>query len=216
QVPSPLDGGGKPPGLDMTEAECDELVAYIRALPAPVALDPYGPQGTRDIREGRRLFADAGCADCHIPTLGDVRGIYSDLLLHEMDPSSGDSGGSYGSQGIPVPEGPRPGEGRTPPFWGYRDSRPYLHHRRAHDVEEAAVLHGGRRRTSARRFFALSARERSEVEAFLKSLVAPSASAAPGVVLAGEMESRFEREEQSTPESLVRRRREQALARDEW
>ncbi len=215
QASSPLRPTHQAEGLDMTESECTALADYIRALPAPVAVDPYGPQGTEDIREGRRLFAEVGCADCHRPTLGDVRGIYSDLLLHEMDPSTSDSAGSYGGHG-PVPEGPSPGEWRTPPLWGFRDSGPYLHDGRAENLEEAVALHGGQGRTSARRFFALSARQRSQVEAFLKSLVAPSATAVPGVVLAAEMESRFEREEQRTPESLVRQRREQAAARAEW
>ena len=215
QAASPLDPNHRATGLDMTESECNALVDYIRSLPAPVAVDPYGPQGTEDIREGRRLFAEVGCANCHTPSLGDVRGIYSDLLLHDMDPSLGDSGGSYGER-IPIPEGPSPGEWRTPPLWGYRDSGPYLHDGRAQNLEEAVALHGGQGQTSARRYFALTTRERFQVEAFLKSLVAPTATTASGIVLAAEMESRFQREEQRTPESLVRRRREQARAREEW
>jgi CxxC motif-containing protein (DUF1111 family) len=215
QAASPLDPQHRANGLDLTESECAALVAYLRGLPAPVAVDPDGPQGTQDIREGRRLFADVGCIVCHTPSLDDVRGIYSDLLLHEMDPSSSDSAGSYGGHATPIPDGPSPGEWRTPPLWGYRDSGPYLHDGRAQDLEEAVALHGGQGRTSALRFFALSGRERSQVEAFLKSLCAPSATAAPGVVLADEMESRFEREDRRTPESLVWRQREEALARDQ-
>ena len=216
QAASPLAPSQKAEGLDMTETECDELVAYIRALPAPVAVDPSGPQGTRDMREGRRLFADVGCADCHTPTLGDVRGIYSDLLLHDLGESLSDIGSSYGIEGPDIPGGPAPQEWRTPPLWGYRDSGPYLHDGRAEDLEEAVALHGGQGHASARRFFALSAEDRFQVEAFLKSLVAPSATAAPGVLLAAEMESRFEREEERTPESIVRRRWEEAVARGEW
>jgi hypothetical protein len=191
-------------------------VAYIQALPAPVAVDPYGPQGTQDMRDGRRLFADLGCADCHTPTLGDVRGIYSDLLLHDMGQSLSDSGSYYGTDGPTSPGGPSPQEWRTPPLWGFRDSGPYLHDGRAEDLQEAVALHGGQAQASARRFFALSSEDRFRVEAFLKSLVAPSATAAPGVQLAAELESRFEQEEQGTPERLVRRRWEQAMARGEW
>ena len=105
QAASPLAPSQKAKGLDMTEAECDDLVAYVRALPAPVAIDPSGPQGTQGMREGRRLFADVGCADCHAPTLGDVRGIYSDLLLHDMGPSLSDSGSYYGIEGPNSPGG---------------------------------------------------------------------------------------------------------------
>src|SRR5262249_31882151 len=82
-------------------------------------------------------------------------------------------------------------------------------------LEEAVALHGGQAHASARRFFALSSEDRLRVEAFLKSLVAPSSTITPGVVLAAEMESRFEQEEQSTPESLRRRRWGEALARGE-
>ena len=37
QAVSPLAPSQKAKGLDLTEAECDDLVAYVRALPAPVA-----------------------------------------------------------------------------------------------------------------------------------------------------------------------------------
>ena len=215
QAVSPLAPSQKAKGLDMTEAECDDLVAYLRSLPAPVAIDPSGPQGTRDIREGRRLFTDVGCADCHVPTLGDLRGIYSDLLLHDMGPSLGDSGSYYGTEGPITPGGASPQEWRTPPLWGYRDSGPYLHDGRAEDLEEAVALHGGQAHPSTRRFFALAAEDRFQIEAFLKSLVAPSATAVPGVRLAAEMESQFEWEEERTPESLVRRRWSEAVARGE-
>jgi RNA polymerase sigma factor (sigma-70 family) len=216
QAVSPLAPSAKAKGLDMTAAECDALVAYIRALPAPVAVDPSGPQGTQEMWAGRRLFTDVGCADCHTPTLGDVRGIYSDLLLHDLGESLSDIGSSYGIEGPDSPGGPSPREWRTPPLWGYRDSGPYLHDGRAEDLEEVVALHGGQGQAAARRFFSLSSEDRFRVEAFLKSLVAPSATAAPGVLLAAALESRIEREEQRTPESLVRRRWEEAMARGEW
>jgi hypothetical protein len=215
QATSPLAPKQKAKGLDLTEPECDALVAYIRALPAPGALDPSGPQGNQDMREGRRLFAEVGCVSCHTPTLGDVQGIYSDLLLHRMGQSLSDSGRYYGTEGPDSPGGPTPEEWRTPPLWGYRDSGPYLHDGRAQNLEEAVAQHRGQGAKSAHRFLALSPEERSQVEAFLKSLVAPSAAAAPGVVLAAEMESRIEQEEWRDPEPLVRRRREEAAARDE-
>ena len=50
---------------------------------------------------------------------------------------------------------------------------------------------------------------------FLKSLVAPSAASAPGIALAAEMESTSDQNGWRAPETLVRRRREWAVARDE-
>jgi RNA polymerase sigma factor (sigma-70 family) len=217
QAASPLAPGSKAKGLDLGESECDALVAYIRALPAPVVVDPNGPQGSRDLRDGRRLFAEVGCATCHVPTLGDVKGIYSDLLLHDMGQTLSDPAGSYGLDGPNTAKGPSPREWRTPPLWGYRDSAPYLHDGRAQGLEEAVALHDGQARASAREFFSRSWHERNQIEAFLKSLVAPSSAAAPGIMLAAELESRLERE-QTNPapaERQVRRQREEAAARDE-
>ena len=37
-----------------------------------------------------------GCATCHIPKLGEVEGLYSDLLLHDLGPGLGDTG-QYGT-----------------------------------------------------------------------------------------------------------------------
>jgi RNA polymerase sigma factor (sigma-70 family) len=214
QPASPLAPTRKAKGLDLTESDCDALVSYIRALPAPVVVDPYGPQGTHDMREGRRLFTEVGCVFCHTPTLGQVRGIYSDLLLHDLGQSLSDSGSTYGIEGPETSQGPTAREWRTPPLWGYRDSGPYLHDGRAQNLEEAVALHEGQAKASAKQFFGLSAQERAQVEAFLKSLVAPSSAASPGIVLAAEMEARTEREEQRSPEAIVRQKREEAVTRE--
>ena len=71
------------------------------------------------------------------------------------------------------------------------------------------------RESSLRKFFALTSREQSQVESFLKSLVAPSAAANPGIVLAAEMESRLEPHRSLASEALLRQRKEQDVARDE-
>ncbi len=172
---SPLAKGGMANGLDLTEPECDDLVAYVRALPAPRTIDLSGPLGTQDMRTGRRLFAQVNCASCHVPDVGDAVGIYSDLLLHTMGQSLSDASSTYGvNRPNSSPDEPSPREWRTAPLWGYRDSGPYMHDGRAQTLEEAVALHEGQAKASARQFFRLTAKERSQVEAFLKSLVAPA------------------------------------------
>ena len=188
-------------GLDLTSDECAALVAYVKSLPRPVERRPSGAAEAKVLDAGRKAFATVGCAQCHTPDLGKVQGIYSDLLLHDLGGEMGDVG-SYGvdsfddesedSENPPAaanvanvkgsgPVAPRIGRGatrdewRTPPLWGFRDSGPYLHDGRAQTLEEAVAMHGGNGETAAQAFFALSPTERHQVEAFLKSLVAPPA-----------------------------------------
>lgn len=107
----PLKPDAKAKGLDMNADECDELVAYVKSLPQPsrvnVTLD--------DVKAGQALFAKVGCTSCHSQKLGDVDGIYSDLLLHDLGDELGDTGqygvftpGSAGPEfeddAIPVPD----------------------------------------------------------------------------------------------------------------
>jgi CxxC motif-containing protein (DUF1111 family) len=178
--------GYRAPGLDLTAEEVGSLVAYLRSLPTP---GRAGGSPSASTERGETLFSTAGCAACHLPDLGPVKRIYSDLLLHDMGDDSADAG-SYGvfapevagdrrekrtSSGKPAVKealaGPR--DWRTPPLWGARDSAPYLHDGRADTLEEAVLLHGGEAQRSTELFRRLSHRERGEIIAFLKSLTAP-------------------------------------------
>lgn len=135
---------------------------------------------------GRATFERIGCAACHVAILGEVRGIYSDLLLHDL----GEDLGEIGSYGVTLPE-PAVGEmvsddrsaareeWRTAPLWGLRDSAPYLHDGRAETLEQAIALHGGEAAATASRYFGLSSRERLQMQAFMKSLGAPSGGQSP-------------------------------------
>jgi len=186
------------PGLDLTSEECAALVAYVRSLPKPVERPASGVEEAKIHDAGKATFASIGCAGCHSPRLGNVQGIYSDVLLHDMgqemsDDGSYDDSGSSGDDeplvpritvavvdGRPVqptapqtPRGATRREWRTPPLWGFRDSGPYLHDGRAQTLEQAVAMHGGQGAVSARKFFELSPRQRLQVEALLKSLIAP-------------------------------------------
>src|SRR5262249_19799717 len=70
--------------LDLIADECDALVAYVASLPQPVATNPRSPGEEIDVLKGGAAFKQVGCAACHTPKLGDVEGLYSDLLLHDM------------------------------------------------------------------------------------------------------------------------------------
>ncbi len=188
----------KAPGLDMTAEQCDLLVQFVGSLPRPGTRSRQSAEEADEFVAGRIIFASIGCATCHRPDLGDVQGIYSDLLLHDMGQFLSDAG-DYGTNPIfvqskdqrnplPVSDGPDDGknkekhpkfgggalEWRTPPLWGLRDSAPYLHDGRAPNIGQAINLHGGEGSTAEQAYRTLSSRERQQLESFLLSLAAPA------------------------------------------
>jgi CxxC motif-containing protein (DUF1111 family) len=286
QAGSPQHPDALPKGLDLNAQECESLVAYVADLPRPAERNAETDRESNEIQAGRALFAKVGCATCHAPKLGNVEGLYSDLLLHDLGPALGDvgqygvfdpssseeeivddpgsvadAGGAAGPTqpmrvpgglvppppetavtvssaatpasgpiagvspspppdvvisppaaeppspatapapqfvfGSPIPQiagpsfvighgagvvtAPRPKSGpasqfewRTPPLWGFRDSAPYLHDGRAKTLDQAIALHGGEATRIAQGFFSLTAKERRQVETFMKSLTAPA------------------------------------------
>ena len=192
----------KGPGLDLSGEECASLVAYVRSIPRPVERVTTSAVEAKFLGAGKAAFAKVGCADCHVAKLGEVEGLYSDLLVHDLGDDMADSGSYDGSDdGTDEPlvpllaadgepqqqprqaQAPRERktagkkEWRTPPLWGFRDSGPYLHDGRAQTLEQAVALHGGQAAGSAQQYFQLSPAERLQLEAFLKSLVAPGQNA---------------------------------------
>lgn len=179
----------KPAGLDLNRDECNALIGYIAGLPAPAQRKFADETEKGYIKGGHALFAKVGCADCHVEEVGEVAGIFSDLLLHDMGGELGDTG----SYDVFIPDSTPEGEllltqngkeqkkitgatrqeWRTAPLWGVRDSAPYLHDGRAKSLAQAIAMHGGEASTSAHKYFALTDAERFQVVSFLKSLVAP-------------------------------------------
>jgi CxxC motif-containing protein (DUF1111 family) len=161
-------------GLDLTDRQCDQLTAFCALLPKPVEQMPRDVTA-KQVASGKKAFESFGCADCHTPKLGQVEGIYSDLLLHNMGEQLV-GGGSYGEQPIPNPdsdEAPSPSEWRTPPLWGVADTGPYMHDGRAATLQEAIKMHGGQGARAARKFESAPQWEKDALLTFLKTLRAP-------------------------------------------
>ena len=187
----------KAPGIDLTAQQCDSLVQFVASLPRPIVRAPQTAQHAAEADAGKKLFNRIGCAVCHRSKLGDVDGLYSDLLLHDMGQSLSGAGAYITNvevaktdgavDSIPaangfVPNstkeappmfGATPREWRTPPLWGVRDSGPYLHDGCAETIGEAISLHGGEGLLAARAYADLNTRERLQLEIFLQSLAAP-------------------------------------------
>jgi CxxC motif-containing protein (DUF1111 family) len=172
QAKSGLVPDTRPHELDLTEPQCSALVQYVSALPRPRMIPPSGGRMKASVAVGQDLFTSIGCASCHSPRLGDVDGIYSDLLLHDMGQSLSDSGAYYS---VEEPKGQlaKSDEWRTPPLWGLRDSAPYLHDGRARTIAQAIAQHDGQGLYSAKWFHELTVAEKRDLVNFLMTLAAP-------------------------------------------
>jgi CxxC motif-containing protein (DUF1111 family) len=163
------------PGVDVGFESVDVRAMYLRLLSIPA----------RRVSEaggvGQRLFADNGCATCHVPSLrtradypiaqlADIdAAVYTDFLLHDMGseladglPEAADVDGEAGSF-----------DWRTSPLIGLRFNRNFLHDGRAESIEHAILLHrgpGSEANESVDHFEALSDADRTRLLDFVESL----------------------------------------------
>lgn len=122
-------------GVDIDLETVNRTADYMRLLAIP----------DREAQDGAELFADVGCADCHVPTLptradwpvpqlaGVEAAVFTDLLLHDMGEGFEDGLEDYEAQSS---------EWRTAPLMGLRFLQSFLHDGRAASVEEAILAHG--------------------------------------------------------------------------
>jgi CxxC motif-containing protein (DUF1111 family) len=126
------------PGVDVDDDTVRAIADYVRllAIPGRAAAEPGAEQ----------LFADVGCATCHVPSLhtradhpvavlADAEApVYTDVLLHEM--------GADADDGVPEADAGT-SEWRTAPLIGLRFQRTFLHDGRATTVLDAVLGHAG-------------------------------------------------------------------------
>lgn len=72
------------PAVDISDQQIEQMSAFVAALPSPVREIPSSPIARELATHGAGLFQSMGCSVCHVPELAPARGIYSDLLLHDM------------------------------------------------------------------------------------------------------------------------------------
>lgn len=147
-------------------SDIDTVADFQRLLAPPLPL-PF----SRAAQEGQRVFADIGCAHCHVPQLTTGAStvaalnlkpvnLYSDLLLHDM--------GSLGDGIAQSAAGAR--EMRTTPLWGLRFRAPYLHDGRAATIDAAIRGHNGQGKAARDRYTALRRQDSRALLEFLGSL----------------------------------------------
>jgi CxxC motif-containing protein (DUF1111 family) len=139
ELPNPSGADDELPGIDLPIDDLNQVADYMRLLQLPTRSLPSEKQGAA-------LFASAGCAACHVPSLhtqadypivqlADIDApIFSDLLLHDMGSDFADGIDDYAAASS---------EWRTAPLIGLRYLPSYLHDGRAATIEQAIELHGG-------------------------------------------------------------------------
>ncbi|MBK8163491.1 MAG: thiol oxidoreductase [Gammaproteobacteria bacterium] len=169
---------GNSPQYDNLEAgrQVTDLVAfYSRNLAVPARRDHAHP----DVLEGKRIFYQSGCADCHSPQYrtrtdaafpeqsNQLIWPYTDMLLHDMGEGLADNRPEADADGR---------EWRTAPLWGIgltpvvSERANYLHDGRARTLIEAVLWHGGEAQRSRDAAAALSRGERERLIRFVESL----------------------------------------------
>jgi CxxC motif-containing protein (DUF1111 family) len=170
-------------GAELSEAELDKLVTFLRLLSVPGQRDVAG----KEVAVGATLFVSAGCASCHATDVvtgphhpfSELRAQsikpYTDLLLHDMGTDLADQ--SAALHVAPSAMDPASSsEWRTPPLWGLGLAKTIsgqvslLHDGRAHSILEAILWHGGEAERSKQRVLAMPAADREALLAFLGSL----------------------------------------------
>lgn len=180
-------GAGPASPFEIDDAVLDDLVFFLRHLavparntltPAPAATPPTAPTAAGStqpylqntdvarIEQGRQAFAAARCTACHADGPG-YKGLYSDLLLHDLGAGLADGRREYLASGR---------EWRTAPLAGLRlrkrlaQVESYLHDGRARSLEEAVLWHGGEARAAQQAYTRLNATQRLALLAFLAAL----------------------------------------------
>lgn len=164
--------GGNP---EISNLNLDKVVLYTTLLSVPARRNYDKPE----VIEGKQLFTEAGCANCHVPTyltgthpkfsiLNNQKIYpYSDLLLHDMGSALADGRPDFEANG---------NEWRTPPLWGLglvetvSGSLNLMHDGRARSFEEAILWHGGEAENAKNQFKNLSKNQREALIQFLYSL----------------------------------------------
>lgn len=167
--------GNDDEGVELSQTLLDLVVNFNRNL-APTATRALTNKGSH---QGRSLFYEARCNQCHVPTFttgqsdefphlsNQIIWPYTDLLLHDLGPDLADDRPDFLASGS---------EWRTPPLWGVglraevNGSLALLHDGRAKTVEEAILWHGGEATNSQQFFVNLSKPMRNQLIEFVESL----------------------------------------------
>jgi CxxC motif-containing protein (DUF1111 family) len=161
-------------------SDIDHFAAFMRATLAP----PVDPKVfyTEKARAGAQIFANIGCATCHITSIttapegtalnggafivpkelaNKIIHPYSDFLLHDIDTGDGIQQNGPAETANKL---------RTAPLWGLRTRDRLMHDGLSATRENAILRHGGEASQVTRQFRHLSEHEKNQLLTFINSL----------------------------------------------
>lgn len=166
---------GRQDDPELERIRLDDVTFYTQTLAVPARRNV----GDESVKQGQLLFALAGCAKCHIPTLKtgaleDVKEVsnqlihpYTDMLLHDMGEGLADNRPDHQADGR---------EWRTPPLWGIGLTKTvhnhtfFMHDGRARNLMEAIMWHGGEASDAKQYVNQMSRKERQQLIDYINSL----------------------------------------------
>jgi CxxC motif-containing protein (DUF1111 family) len=181
EKPTPFDT----PDPKTHKTELERLVDEIRHTSPPPR--DINLAATPEAQAGEKLFAEIGCAICHVPTyktlppgtringgtykvpkfLGNaIIHPYGDFLLHDVGTGDG------------IPQAAKPeyldqstaNKFRTAPLWGLRFRQGLMHDGDSPGTEAAIKRHGGEATTVRQKYEHLTPAEKKQIQQFLRSL----------------------------------------------
>ena len=185
-------------GADLSFQQAQQLIDFVASLDAPGLSEPQDDRQQARRQRGKVMLQVLHCDRCHREQVGNVTGIFSDLLLHDMGQELADpvpaapqmvvtgvtqsGGGYFGSFSTEILQQAQTNvhqEWRTPPLWGVADTAPYLHDGRAATLTDAIRMHGGEAAPSRDMFLSSAKADQLALLAFLGSLSTKDAVMAP-------------------------------------
>lgn len=167
--------GNEKNGVELSDELLELVINFNRNLAPASRRQP----NDEIVLQGRELFYQIGCHQCHNPSFETAQSEnnphlgkqviwpYSDFLLHDLGPELADNRPDFQASGS---------EWRTAPLWGVgilkevNGSDALLHDGRARSVEEAILWHGGEAQIAKDKFVHLPKQKREALVTFVKSL----------------------------------------------
>lgn len=171
--------GNEPNAQEIDAKQLKLVTDFTRNIGVPISRQVDNNRISTSVEQGRELFYQSGCQNCHQPSFITQKSTayphlsqqtiwpYTDLLLHDMGEALSDNRSDFLATGS---------EWRTPPLWSLglseavNGSKQLLHDGRAGGVEEAILWHGGEAEKSKQHFIQLKRAERKKVIQFIESL----------------------------------------------